>query len=192
MVKAINFAVRNSAGGVVQGTAGGEGSNIIQIGSGEQVSLNLSQASVLGYERKGDNLIVKLADGNTIVLDGFYDVSPAHVNKLYLSSDGGVTEVLLQDNGADGVGGRRTRHSGIRARGPGEKGLDYIAHPSKTTPTWPKTKPCTPATTAAAPAPSGWANARTAAPGTRWWSRWPRPPRRPRRTGLPPWPARPR
>ena len=99
MVQAIEFAVRNSAGAVVHGTAGGGGANFVQIGSGEQVSLHLSQSSVLGYERKGADLIVKLVDGSDLTLSGFYNVQPGHMNRLYLSANGEVTEVLLQDAG---------------------------------------------------------------------------------------------
>ena len=103
MVQAIEFAVRNSAGGIVRGTVGGEGSNFIQVGSGEQVSLNLARSSIVGYERQGSDLVVKLVDGGTVVLDGYYDVAPGSINRLYISADGGVTEVILQDGGADGV-----------------------------------------------------------------------------------------
>ena len=102
MVQAIDFAVRNSAGAVTHGIAGGEGSNFIQIGSGEQISLNVAQSSVLGYERKGANLIVHLVDGSDVVLNGYYDVAPGQLNRLYLSSNGEVTEVLLGDAGTAG------------------------------------------------------------------------------------------
>ncbi|WP_192931157.1 Ig-like domain-containing protein [Gemmobacter serpentinus] len=102
MVQAIDFAVRNSAGAVVHGTAGGGGANFIQIGSGEQVSLNLSQSSVLGYERRGGDLVVKLVDGNDVTLSGFYNTQPGHLNRLYISSGGEVTEVMLQNAGVDG------------------------------------------------------------------------------------------
>ncbi|MFD1807842.1 hypothetical protein ACFSHQ_05795 [Gemmobacter lanyuensis] len=102
MVQAIDFAVRNSAGAVTHGIAGGEGSNFIQIGSGEQISLNVAQSSVLGYERKGANLIVHLVDGSDVVLNGYYDVAPGQLNRLYLSSNGEVTEVLLSDAGTAG------------------------------------------------------------------------------------------
>ncbi len=103
MVKAINFVVRNSAGGTVQGAVGGEGSNFIQVGSGEKISLNLARTSVLAYERQGSDLIIKLADGSQVVLSGYYEATPGHENSLYLSSDGEVSQVLLQDTGTNGV-----------------------------------------------------------------------------------------
>ena len=103
MVEAIQFAVRNSAGGIVRGTVGGEGNNLIQVGTGEQVSLNLAHVSVVGYERQGADLIVKLVDGSTVVLNGYYDVAAGEINRLYISANGEVTEVLLHDTGANGV-----------------------------------------------------------------------------------------
>lgn len=62
MVKAIDFAVRTSAGKVVRGAVAGDGgSEFLQVGSGESVSLNISQSSVLGYERQGKDLVMKLS-----------------------------------------------------------------------------------------------------------------------------------
>jgi hypothetical protein len=100
MVKAIDFAVRTSAGKVVNGAVSGDGgSQFLQVGSGETVSLNLSQSSVLGYERKGSDLVLKLADGREITLSGYFEAIPGEDNKLYLSSNGDVTEVFLTDAG---------------------------------------------------------------------------------------------
>jgi large repetitive protein len=97
MVKAIGFAVRDSAGGLVRGTVGGEGGNFIPVGSGEKISLNLSSANIVSYERQGSDLIIKLADGSSIVLSGFY--SPGAENHLFLSSDGVISEVILNGQG---------------------------------------------------------------------------------------------
>lgn len=103
MVKAIGFAVRASAGKVVHGAVAGEGgSEFLQVGSGEAVSLNLSQSSVLGYERQGKDLVLKLSDGRQITLSGYFESAAGEDNKLYLSSNGDVTEVFLTDGG-DGM-----------------------------------------------------------------------------------------
>lgn len=100
MVKAIDFAVRASAGNVVRGAVSGDGgSEFLQVGSGESVSLNLSQSSVLGYERQGTDLVLKLADGRSITLSGYFESAMGEDNKLYLSSNGEVTEVFLTDGG---------------------------------------------------------------------------------------------
>lgn len=100
MVKAIDFAVRTSAGNVVRGAVSGEGrSEFLQVGSGESVSLNLSQSSVLGYERQGSDLVLKLSDGRSITLSNYFEANAGEDNKLYLSTNGEVTEVYLTDGG---------------------------------------------------------------------------------------------
>lgn len=100
MVKAIDFSVRISAGNIVRGVVSGDsGSEFVQIGSGETVSLNLSQSSVLGYERQGNDLVMTLSDGRKITLSGYFVSNPGEDNKLYLSSNGDVTEVFLTDGG---------------------------------------------------------------------------------------------
>ena len=84
MAQAIDFAVRNAAGGIVRGTVGGEGSSFIPVGTGESVSLNISSASVVSYERQGADLIIKLTDGSTVTLNGFFNDAAVADNRLYL------------------------------------------------------------------------------------------------------------
>ncbi len=103
MVSAIDFAVRDVAGGSQRGTVAGEGQgNFIQVGSGDSVSLNLSRASVIGYEQQGGDLIVSLSDGRKIVLSGYFDAAAGDVNHLYLSDNGTITEVIVSETG-DGM-----------------------------------------------------------------------------------------
>jgi large repetitive protein len=100
MVQAVNFAVRDSAGGLVRGAVGGDtGSNFIQMGSGDEISLNLAQSSVVAYERVGGDLMITLADGGTIKLAGFF--AGAEENLLYLSTNGEVIAVDL--SGGEGT-----------------------------------------------------------------------------------------
>ena len=100
MSAAIDFAVRSSAGGKTMGSvAGDEQANFIQVGAGDSISLNISQESVLGYQRVEGDLVVELADGRTVVLLGYFDAPEGVVNHLYLSSDNVITEVLLTDAG---------------------------------------------------------------------------------------------
>lgn len=96
MVKAIDFAVRNAAGGVAQGSvAGTSGSNFIKMGVGDEISLNLSQASVVSYVQQGDNLVITLLDGRQVVLDGYFNTT-GEPNQLYLSQGGDVVGVEFQ------------------------------------------------------------------------------------------------
>ena len=99
MVKAIDFVVRNSAGAVVRGSvAGTENSNFIQMGSGEEISLNLSRSSVASYVRQGDDLVVTLVDGRQVVLDGYFN-AVGEANQLYLSQNGEVVAAELSGQG---------------------------------------------------------------------------------------------
>lgn len=100
MAQAIEFAVRDFAGGVQHGFVAGDAQgNFIQVGSGDSVSLNLSRSSVVAYEQQGRDLIVKLSDGRSVVLSGYFDAAPGDTNHLYLSTEGEITEVVLSDTG---------------------------------------------------------------------------------------------
>jgi large repetitive protein len=100
MVSAVQFAVRDSAGGRQLGkVAGDEQGNFIQVGTGDSISLNISPSNVIGYEQQGRDLVIKLADGRVIVLAGYFDGGDHH---LYLSADGTIAEVHLE-GGSDGV-----------------------------------------------------------------------------------------
>ncbi|OCX61674.1 hypothetical protein BFP70_15310 [Thioclava sp. SK-1] len=99
MAESIDFAVRDQTGGVSRGMAGGEGaSDFIQVGQGDAVSLNLRKASILKYERAGDDLQVVLADGRVLTLSNYFDAQPG-ANSLYISADGEITQVYLEDTG---------------------------------------------------------------------------------------------
>jgi hypothetical protein len=100
MVAAIDFAVRDFAGGSQLGSVAGEGQgNFIQVGSGDSISLNLSRASIIGYEKQGNDLVIQLADGRSILLSGYFDEAAVGQNKLYLSDNGTITEVLISNTG---------------------------------------------------------------------------------------------
>jgi hypothetical protein len=101
MVKAIDFVVRDSAGGVVRGAVAGEGSNFVQLGAGEEISLNLARESVAGFVQQGSDLVITLIDGRQIILAGYFNES-GEPNQLYLSQNGEVVAVELT-NAGDGT-----------------------------------------------------------------------------------------
>ncbi|MGB4827207.1 MAG: RTX toxin, partial [Paracoccaceae bacterium] len=101
MVKAIDFVVRDSAGGVVRGAVAGGGSNFVQLGAGEEISLNLARQSVVGYAHNGNDLVITLIDGREIVLSGYFNET-GEANQLYLSQNGDVAAVELT-NAGDGT-----------------------------------------------------------------------------------------
>ncbi|HMO72679.1 MAG TPA: hypothetical protein PKC84_13760, partial [Paracoccaceae bacterium] len=70
MTKVVEYAVRNAAGVVAHGAVGGNGTGAaLRVGSGETISLNLAPGHVVGYERHGANLVIRLADGREVVRD---------------------------------------------------------------------------------------------------------------------------
>ena len=100
MSSAIDFAVRSSAGGTQYGqVAGPDQSTFIQTAAGDSLSLNLGQSSVIGYTRDGADLVIELADGRVITLADWFHADAIVPNRLYLSTDGTITEVALTDAG---------------------------------------------------------------------------------------------
>lgn len=100
MVAAIKFAVRDFAGGIQHGSVAGEGQGtFIQVGSGDSVSLNLARSSITGYEQQGKDLVIKLADGRSITLAGYFNTAAGEENHLFLSSNDQITEVLVSETG---------------------------------------------------------------------------------------------
>ena len=84
MVKAIDFVVRDSAGGLVRGNVAGDGSNFVQMGMGEEISLNLARESIVGFAQDGGDLVITLVDGRQIVLADYFNQA-GEANQLYLS-----------------------------------------------------------------------------------------------------------
>ncbi|MCZ8154067.1 MAG: RTX toxin, partial [Rhodobacteraceae bacterium] len=100
MSSAIDFAVRGFAGGTQYGqVAGPDQSTFIQTAAGDSLSLNLDPTSVLGYTRDGADLVIELADGRIITLADWFHADGDVPNRLYLSTNGAITEVALTDPG---------------------------------------------------------------------------------------------
>lgn len=103
MVKSVDFALRDSAGAVVYGAVSGdEAGDFIEVGSGQDISLNLRKSAILKYQHLGGDLVVTLADGRTITLRGFFDAAEGQENTLMISADGQIEQVAFEDTG-DGV-----------------------------------------------------------------------------------------
>ncbi|WP_121631270.1 Ig-like domain-containing protein [Tropicibacter alexandrii] len=100
---AIEFVIRTRAGAIERGSVGGGDEDfLIDAGTGNDISLNIRQADLRGYDRSGNDLLVTLADGRVIVLEGYFEVGADGGNRLFLSSDGILNEVsfVQTDNGA--------------------------------------------------------------------------------------------
>lgn len=101
MVKSVDFALRDSAGTVIYGSVSGDAAGeFIQVGAGEDVSLNLRKANILKYEKLDGDLVVTLADGRTITLQGFFLAPEGQENTLLISADGQIQQVVLEDMGS--------------------------------------------------------------------------------------------
>ncbi len=102
-MSAINFVVRDDSGNISRGAVAAEGhpASLI-VGSGADISLNLTAGQIISYTRQGQALEITLVDGRTIVIEGYFTAEGVAENTLLLSSDGYMTEVnLTQGAGAD-------------------------------------------------------------------------------------------
>ncbi|WGW05285.1 Ig-like domain-containing protein [Tropicibacter oceani] len=71
---------------------------LIDAGAGNDISLNISQANLRGYDRAADDLLITLADGRVIVLEGYF--AGGEENRLFLSAEGTLNQVSFVE--ADG------------------------------------------------------------------------------------------
>lgn len=95
-MKAIDFVVRTGAGTVERGEVSADGSvTAINAGSGRDISINVRQGDVQGYQRLGTNLEVTLADGRIVMLEDFFAADGSQDGHLFISADGYLNEVTL-------------------------------------------------------------------------------------------------
>ncbi|WP_417264342.1 Ig-like domain-containing protein [Celeribacter sp.] len=92
----IQYFVRDSAGSITAGTLSLSGpSETLSVQAVEDISLNMSSAAISGYVRQGDDLVIELIGGKTIVLDGYFDGE----HELLLSEHGMMTRVDFMAEG---------------------------------------------------------------------------------------------
>lgn len=102
-MNAIDFVIRTSAGTVERGSVGGEGQGfLLDAGVGNDISLNISQMDLRGYDRAANDLLITLADGRVIVLENYFsgEMAGAANSRLFLSANGDLNEVSFVE--ADG------------------------------------------------------------------------------------------
>ncbi|GAA4215744.1 hypothetical protein GGQ68_002751 [Sagittula marina] len=95
-MNAIDFVIRTGAGTVERGSVGGEGQEfLLDAGYGNDISLNLSQMDLSGYDRADNDLLITLADGRVIVLENYFSEGAlgAANSRLFLSANGELNEV---------------------------------------------------------------------------------------------------
>ncbi|WP_418595135.1 Ig-like domain-containing protein [Ponticoccus sp. (in: a-proteobacteria)] len=94
-MNAINFVIRTPVGAVEHGFVGGsDRAFLIEAGSGNDISLNVAQSDLRGYDRAANDLLITLADGRVIVLEGYFDAAgTAGASRFFVSSNGVLNEV---------------------------------------------------------------------------------------------------
>ncbi len=92
-MSAIDFVIRTRAGTIQHGSVGGnDESFLVSAGASNDISLNIRQSDLRGYDRAADDLLITLADGRVIVLEGYFT---SDENRLFLSAEGTLNEVTF-------------------------------------------------------------------------------------------------
>ncbi len=100
-MKAIDFVVRTGAGAVQFGEIAEKGGQTrVAAEPNGEISLNLRQSDVAGYQRQGADLAITLADGRVVLIEDYFS-GDLPVSRLFISADGYLNEVTL----VEGSGG---------------------------------------------------------------------------------------
>lgn len=98
----IEYVVRDATGSVLDGSFSEGATSTIYVNNMRDISLHMGPADVASYARVGDDLVVTTTDGQQLVLSGYYDASVISDKNLYLSENGEIVAVQL-DDGAEGL-----------------------------------------------------------------------------------------
>lgn len=98
----VEYIVRDASGSARGGFFPEDNPSSIFVSGAKDVSLNVGVADVASYQKVGGDLVLVLNDGQTIVLDGYYDAGATGAKNLFLSEAGQLVVVSL-DEGQDGV-----------------------------------------------------------------------------------------
>ena len=94
----IKYAVLTQAGELFFESLPGQMDKMyLTFGGGNQISLNLDPAEVVRSVRVGDDLQITLIDGRVVVLQNYFGSEDFGANRLYLSADGLITEVIVTE-----------------------------------------------------------------------------------------------
>ncbi|GAA3263752.1 hypothetical protein GCM10020258_29480 [Sphingomonas yabuuchiae] len=84
------------------GTTTTTSANVIELSAPSVVRLNIDRSQVAAMEREGNDLIIRLTDGQTIRIDHFYDQQQGKISDLVLRDDQGSQ--WLANPSASGAG----------------------------------------------------------------------------------------
>lgn len=90
----LSYAVRGAGGVVTRGDTSALENNVIYAGNAKHISLNLAPAEVVAYIQNGNDLLIELASGEVINLQGYFNDIGSE-KELFLSKEGEFHEVDL-------------------------------------------------------------------------------------------------
>jgi hypothetical protein len=100
---AIDYVARKGSGISQRGSvSGGSDVSVIPAGGGQEISLNLRQIDIAKFDRDGSNLVINLADGRIVILEGYFGEDGMAESRLFISADGYLNEVTLIE-GSEGA-----------------------------------------------------------------------------------------
>ncbi|OUS35462.1 hypothetical protein A9Q94_12890 [Rhodobacterales bacterium 56_14_T64] len=93
----VGYIVRDMTGTKQHGNFAEGTPSTIDATHSKDISLNLSPSDVESYARRGQDLHITLANGESLILDGYYDTGATGGKNLFLSQEGDFIEVVLED-----------------------------------------------------------------------------------------------
>ena len=93
----VGYIVRDMSGTNKHGNFAEGTPAILDTTYSKDVSLNLSPSDVESYARRGSDLHITLANGETLVLDSYFNTAATGGKNLFLSEEGNFIEVVLED-----------------------------------------------------------------------------------------------
>ena len=100
-MSSVEYVVRDASGSARPGSFPEGDPSTIYVSFTKDVSLNLGTSDVASYQKHGNDLLVTLDNGQVLILSGYYDEASTGEKNLFLSQDGNIVEVVLED-GQDG------------------------------------------------------------------------------------------
>lgn len=95
-MKAVEYVARMDSGISQRGSVSEDNDvSVIPAGNGQEISLNLRQIDIASYDRDGRNLVINLADGRIVILEGYFGEDGTAESRLFISADGYLNEVTL-------------------------------------------------------------------------------------------------
>lgn len=91
----LSYAIRGADGVVVRGQTADFGDHAVPVRSASNVSLNIAPSDIVSYKIEGSDLVIELANGEFVTLEGYFAGEMAPERELFLSRDGEFHSVEL-------------------------------------------------------------------------------------------------